>query len=135
MTSRKRHDLVFAIHIQSRGFAFVLFDRGLFPVDWGVHEVRGANKNARCLEQIASLFELHTPDVLVLQDMSDRGTPRAPRIQELNRRTEDLAHQLEIAVRRYPRAQVMEHFAQEGATTKHSIAERIANRVPALALY
>ena len=84
MISRRRHDLVFAIYLQARGFAFVLFEGWLAPVDWGVYDPRGADKNARCLTRIASLLELHTPDVLVFQDMSERGTLRAPRIQELN---------------------------------------------------
>jgi hypothetical protein len=80
MISRKRYDLVFAIYIQSRGFAFVLFEGWLASVDWGVFKARGAGKNARCLTRIASLLELHTPYVLVLQDMSERGTRRANRI-------------------------------------------------------
>src|SRR5438552_8492632 len=98
MIYRRRHDLVFAIHIQSRGFAFVLFEGWLAPVDWGVYEARGADKNARCLTRIASLLALHTPDVLVLQDTSERGTLRASRIQELNRRTAELADQYGIPV-------------------------------------
>ena len=70
MIFQRRYDLVLAIHLQSRGFAFVLFEGWLAPVDWGVQETRGADKNARCLTRIASLLALHTPDVLVLQDMS-----------------------------------------------------------------
>ena len=91
MIYRRRHDLVFAIHIQSRGFAFVLFEGWLAPVDWGVYDARGADKNARSLIRINSLLELHSPDVLVLQDMSERGTRRARRIRELNRRAAELA--------------------------------------------
>jgi hypothetical protein len=135
MISRKRHDLVFAIYPQSRGFAFVLFEGWLAPVDWGVQEIRGANKNALCLTRIASLLALHTPDVLVLQDMSERGTLRAPRIQELNRRIAELADQRGILVRTYSRAQVIEYFEEQGATTKHRIAETITKHIPALGLY
>ncbi|MGY4282626.1 hypothetical protein ACVWXO_001846 [Bradyrhizobium sp. LM2.7] len=36
MIFRKRHDLVPAIHLQSRGFAFVLLEDWLAPVDLGV---------------------------------------------------------------------------------------------------
>jgi hypothetical protein len=90
MISRRRYDLVLAIYPQTRGFAFVLFEGWLAPVDWAVYEACGADKNARCLSRIASLLALHTPDVLVLQDMSDRGTRRARRIQELNRTQQNL---------------------------------------------
>jgi len=131
----RRYDLVLALHLQSRGFAFVLFEGWLAPIDWGVQEIRGADKNARCLTRIASLLALHTPDVLVLQDMSERGTLRAPRIQELNRRIAELADQRGILVRTYSRAQVIEHFEEQGARTKQRIAETITKHIPALGLY
>jgi hypothetical protein len=38
MISRRRYDLVLAIYPQTRGFAFVLFEGWLSPVDWGIHE-------------------------------------------------------------------------------------------------
>jgi hypothetical protein len=135
MISRRRYDLVFAIYPQSRGFAFVLFQGRLAPVDWGVFEARGANKNARCLMRIASLLALHTPDVLVLQDMSERGTHRVRRIQELNRRAAELADQRGVRVKTYSRAQVVEYFLQKGVTTKQRIAETIAKHIPAFNLY
>ena len=135
MISPRRYDLVLAIHLQSRGFAFVLFEGWFAPVDWGVQEARGQKKNARSLTQIASLLTLHTPDVLVLQDMSGRGTLRAPRIQELNRRIAELADQRGIVVRTYSRTQVLDYFAELGAVTKHRVAETIAKHIPALNLY
>ena len=135
MIPRKRHDLVLAIYPQSRGFAFVLFEGWLSAVDWGIHEARGPGKNARCLTRINSLLELHMPDVVVLQDMSDRGTRRAPRIQQLNDRIAELAELRGIIVRKYSRAQVIEYFSDFGASTKQKIAETIAKQIPALSLY
>jgi hypothetical protein len=135
MIFQRRYDLVLAIHLQSRGFAFVLFEGWLAPVDWGVQDTRGKDKNTQCLTRIASLLALHTPDVLVLQDMSERGTLRAARIQELNRRIAELADQRGILVRMYSRAQVIEQFEEQGATTKQRIAETITKHIPALGLY
>ncbi|MEY9401803.1 exonuclease III [Bradyrhizobium japonicum] len=135
MIFKRRYDLVLAIQLQSRGFAFVLFEGWLAPVDWGVQDLRGADKNARCLARVASLVTLHTPDVLVLQDMSERGTVRAQRIQELDRRIAELADQRGILVRRYSRAEVIEHFEEQGARTKQRIAEAITKHIPALGLY
>jgi hypothetical protein len=135
MISRERHDLVLAIHLQSRGFAFVLFDGWSALVDWGVYDARGADKNVRCLDRIHSLLELHTPDVLVLQDMSDGGTRRAIRIRELNRDAAELADQRGMLVRMFSRAQVVEYFEELGAATKQKIAETIAKHMPALNLY
>lgn len=130
-----RRNFIFAIHLQTRGFAYVLFDESRVPIDWGVYDARGADKNARSLVRINSLLELHTPDVLVLQDMSKRGTRRARRIQELNRRAAELADQRGVVVKTYSRAQVLEYFAELGAVTKHQIAEAIAKHIPALSLY
>jgi hypothetical protein len=110
MTSRQQCDLVLAIHLQSRGFAFVLFEGWPALVDWGVYDARGRDKNARCLDRINSLLALHTPDVLVLQDMSEDGTHRARRIRNLNRDVAELADQRGIDVRMYSRAQVIEQF-------------------------
>src|ERR1700674_416749 len=131
----RRPNFIFAIHLQTRGFAYVLFEESRIPIDWGVYDARGADKNARSLIRINSLLELHTPDVLVLQDMSEQGTRRARRIRELNRRAAELADQRGVRVKRYSRAQVMEYFAELGAVTKHKIAEAIAKHIPALNLY
>jgi hypothetical protein len=87
------------------------------------------------MTRIASLLALHTPDVLVLQNMSERGTRRARRIRELNRRAAELADQRGVLVKTYSRAQVIEYFAELGAATKHKIAEAIAKHIPALSLY
>lgn len=130
-----RQNLILAIHLQTRGFAYVLFGESRIPIDWGVYDARGADKNARSLIRINSLLELHTPDVMVLQDMSERGTPRARRIRELNRRAAELADQRGVRVKTYSRAQVIGYFAEFGAVTKQQIAEAIAKHIPALDLY
>src|SRR5262249_27206682 len=135
MIPRRRYDLVLAIYPQSRGFAFVLFEGWLSPVDWGVHDARGPRKNAWCLNKINSLLDLHMPEVVVLQDMSDRDSHRAPRIQELNERIADLADRRGMVVHKYSRTKVLDYFQKVGASTKQKIAERIAKLVPALSLF
>jgi hypothetical protein len=75
------------------------------------------------------------PDVIVLQDMSNPGTRRVPRIQELNRRMAELAHLRGIVVHKYSRARMLDHFMERGGTTKQKMAETIAKQVPAFSLY
>jgi hypothetical protein len=135
MSSRKRPKLVLAIYFQTSGFGFVLLENGFSPVDWGAPEVRGHDRAKRCLKQIDALLALHTPDVLVLQDMSRSGMRRAPRIRVLNYQILLLAMRRGIPVRAFSRAQVLDHFEEFGATTKQCIAETIATRIPALSLY
>lgn len=133
MKTGERPRLVLAVHLQSRGFAFVLFGGSLLPVDWGVFDSRGANKNATCLKRIDALFALHTPDILLLQDASDRNR----RIRALSRGAAQRAAQRGISVRTYFRVQVVQHFEELGTIrgTKHRIAEQIVQQIPSLSLY
>lgn len=133
--ARKRHDLVLAIYPQKRGFAFIAFEGWLAPVDWGIHDVRIADKNAQCLRRVSTILALHTPDALVLQDMSEHGTRRAPRIRELNNLIAEHAELHGLPVHAYSRARVIECFKYYGGVTKQAIAETIAKHVPALSLY
>jgi hypothetical protein len=135
MTSTRRYEFVLAVYPSTRGLSFVLFEGFLSPVDWGVHEARGLNKNAQCLKSISKLFIQHTPDVLVIQDMSATGTRRAWRIESLNRAICDLAEMYGTPVCAYSRVQVRECFARLGFTTKHDIAGTIAKHIPALDRY
>ena len=134
MNSRKQSKLILAIYFQTSGFGFVLLEHRS-PVDWGAPEIRGRDRAKRSLKQIDSLLTLHTPDMLVLQDTTRRGTRRAPRIQALNRQTLLLAKRRGVPVRTFSRAQVRTYFDEFGATTKQRIAETIAQHIPALALY
>ena len=70
----------------------------------------------------------------MLQDTTRGGTRRAPRIHDLNRQTLQLAKRHRIPVHVYSRAQVVNFFEELGATTKQSIAERIAREISALGL-
>ncbi|HZS53850.1 MAG TPA: hypothetical protein VFA65_05570 [Bryobacteraceae bacterium] len=131
MISRRRYDLVLAIYPNTRGFAFVLFEGPLAPVDWAVVEVRGKDRMRQCLRRISVLLGRYAPDALVLQDMSAADTHRARRIQNLNEAIEALAGSQDIPTFRYSRASVREHFRNAGLPTKQRIAESIAKQIPA----
>jgi hypothetical protein len=131
MKTRKRYNLVLAIYPSTRGFAFVVFEGPLSPVDWSAREVRGQNKNQRCLVGIAAVLERYQPDALVLQDMSLTGTRRAHRLRELNACIGELADERGIPMFTYSRAQVRKAFEPFGLTNKHFIAEAIAKHIPA----
>ena len=135
MISQKRPKLVLAIYFHTKGFGFVLLQGWCAPVDWGTPELQGRDRATRCLKHVDALIVLHTPDVLVLQDTSKTGTRRAPRIRALNRQTLQLAKRRGVPVRTYSRAQVLDYFEELGASTKHRIAEIIAQHIPALGLY
>jgi len=133
MNVPRRYAFVLAIYVNTRGFAFVLFEGSLAPVDWSVRELRGPRKQARCLARIVTLLDQFLPDVLVLQDTS--ATLRARRITELNEAIAALAEARGLPVYVYSRDKVREAFAHFGVNNKQALAEIIAKHIPAFERY
>jgi len=131
MNDFRRYVLVLAIYFNSRGFAFVIFESSLSPVDWGVKEVRGDRKHARCLVKIDAILDQYQPDVLVLQDSSPRGTLRARRITKLNSAIAELATGRGMALYAYSRADIWNAFRDVGVSNKHDLAMVVALNIPA----
>ena len=124
-------DIVLAIYPTTRGIAFALMKSPLAPIDWGVKGVQGPDKNALCLERVATLLEVNQPDVVVLEDPTSPRLRRSARIERLTRAIETLARDQVVDVHRYPRSAVQDCFSQFGARTRYEIAVAIATRVPA----
>jgi Holliday junction resolvasome RuvABC endonuclease subunit len=131
----KRNELVLAIYLNRRGFAFVLFEAPLSPVDWGIARRDGDRRNAHCLKAIAALIRRYRPDVLVLQDTSWTGTRRSPRITNLNAAIFELAERDGIPVCAFLRERVRAAFSHLGSASKHAIAEAIVKHIPAFERY
>lgn len=135
MIPRRRYDHVLALCLQSRGFAFALFESFLSPIDWGLRHARTKAKNAQCLAHLDRLFAQYAPDVLVLEDVPARGDRRATRIHELHHAVVDLAQGRGVAVRLLTREAVLAHIAPLSSVTKQALAEKIAQQLPALRRY
>jgi hypothetical protein len=135
MNDRKRHDMVLAVYPNTRGFAFVVFEGQLSPVDWGIKIIRGQRKQSQCLRHIEKLLIRYEPDAVILQDMSAAGTPRAPRIQKLNSAVEELCERIGLPTYKFSRSEVRNAFSYLGIVTKQSIAEAIAKHVSAFERY
>lgn len=124
--------LVLAVHLTTRGLAYILFEGSLSPVDWGMKEVRGPRKNARCLARLSKIIARYQPDTLVMEDCSGKDSSRSTRIRRLYQATETIARSQAIDVFRYSRRQVRQCFEKVGASTKHEIAQAISQFIPAL---
>ena len=135
MNHARKYALTMSLYTNSRGFAFVLFEGTLSPYDWRVLEVRGPKKDEQCLNKIIAILDRAEPDVLVLQDTSPGGTPRASRLVALNDAVEAAAHQKSIPVFKYSRAEVYSCFASAGFVNKQTLAELIAKHIPAFEPY
>ncbi len=135
MNMLKRYELVLAIYLTRRGFAFVLFEGSLSPVDWGTTRRDGYAKNDSCLKVVTVLIRRYQPDVLVLQDTSWTGTHRSKRITNLNAAIFELAEGLGIPVCVFSRDRVRVTFSHLGSPSKHAIAEAITRHIPAFERY
>jgi hypothetical protein len=135
MSALIRHSSIMSIYPNSRGFAFVLFEGALAPLDWGLVEVRGADKNRECLRRIGVLMGRYEPAAVILQKTDVDRAYRAQRIRSLNEAIAALAETQGISVFTYSRARVRDCFAYLGVPTKQHIAEVIAKHIPAFERY
>jgi len=132
MSGVRRRDLVLALYLFTRGIAFTLFEGPLSPVDWGVKDIRGRQKNAQSVESAKRVVDRLQPDIVVLLDFPDPHGRRAIRIRRLQRLIASYAEGQAIEVRRYTRQNVRECFKGVGAVTRYEIAQAIASQIHAL---
>ena len=131
MRDAKRHLITLAIYFSTRGSSFVLFEGTLSPYDWGIFEVRGPKRKATCHRKVTQLLDRYEIDVLVVQDTGPEGTRRAARMTTLNAAVEAAAREHGVPVFKYSRADVYSSFASAGFSNKQTLAEVIANHIPA----
>jgi hypothetical protein len=128
MIKRQRYDLILSIYLSTRGFAYVLSEGAMNPLDWGYPEARGPYKNDKVLESVRSLVRRYLPDVLILEDTAHPSSHRSRRIQRLNTAIVEFVTESGIPVTFVSREQVREAFRVYGAETKDEIAEVIEER-------
>jgi hypothetical protein len=131
MSRIRRGELVLAVHPFTRGVAFTLFEGPLSPIDWGMKDIRGPQKNALALDATKQLIERLQPDVLVLQDFSGPHGRSGHRIHRLHRFIASYAEGQAIEVCTYSRKIIRERFKDVGAVTRYEIAQAIAAQVHA----
>jgi hypothetical protein len=127
--------LVLAVYPNTRGFAFVLFEGPLAPVDWAVVETRGERKNEQCLKRVGKLLEQYAPDAFILPKITGGGMRRAKRIQVLNDRIYALAIDRGIKCFAFSREEVYSTFSYLHIVNKQVVAEILARHIPALERY
>jgi Holliday junction resolvasome RuvABC endonuclease subunit len=135
MIKRQRYDLILSIYLSTRGFAYVLSEGAMNPLDWGYPEARGPYKNDKVLESVRSLVRRYLPDVLILEDTAHPSSHRSRRIQRLNTAIVEFVTESGVPVTFVSREQVREAFHIYGAVTKDEIAEVIEERWPVFVPY
>ena len=62
------------LYPNARGFAYVIFEGPLSPVDWGISEILHREGRLKtCMKRLAALFDRYCPDVLVLRAAGTTG--------------------------------------------------------------
>lgn len=135
MTRESRYNFVAAIYLNSRGFAFVVFEGELAPVDWGVVEARGSAKREKILARVKQLLLRCKPHVLVLQKMLSTDVHRPERIRSLNEAIAEEAQRNNMPVVFFSRDEIRRNFGYLGCVTKEAIASAIAKHIPAFIRY
>lgn len=133
MTDVRLQRLVLAVYPFSRGFAFVFFEGPGSPFEWGVREIKEKHKNNKTLEALKKLIDQYRPEVLVIEDTTERGSRRTSRIRKLYRMLGHMADAEYVDLSRCTKREIKACFKPVGASTKYEIAKAIALQIPAFA--
>lgn len=128
------HFSVLALHPQSRGYAFALFDGPERLIDWGVREIRSSvkHRNVRTMLDVEYLLERLQPDCVVVEEFEGDDSRRAERIRNLCRNILHAAIARGMEAEQIRKEDVVRAFADTGATTRYEVAQVIARVIPAL---
>ena len=125
----RRHDLVMAVFPNARGFAYVVFEGPLAPIDWGMSDAYGPEKNTKSLRLISAAVRRLLPDLLVLRGLTGEVLGRNSRLRRLQEAIALFAEVQGIPCVSVSREQVQRAFAFLGSPTRYAIAEAIAKRI------
>lgn len=122
--------LVLAVHPNRRGFAWVVFEGPLSPVDWGMASAK-VGRNAKLLARFERLLQRYEPDCVVFEEFETGDVRRLDRSRLLCRAMAHLAATRGIEPCVYRRAVIRTCFANAGAVTRYEIANVIATHIEA----
>jgi hypothetical protein len=127
MPTLPKNTILLAIDPTSRGFAFAVLEAPAFLVDWGSRRATSSN----FLQKVDDLFSRYTPDVLVLEDLADKGARRRKRARREIGSIERRALRRGLRVEHISRVGVLDTFAP--GKSKYEAALRLAEIFPVLA--
>jgi hypothetical protein len=127
-----RETLVMAFYPNARGFAHVVFEGPLFPVDWGISDVRRRGRRLDTyVRRLSVLIDRYHPDVLVLRGRSKER--ELPATQTAIDTIVTLAEGKGVQTYTVSRKEIQRAFAHLGSPTRYAIAGSIAKHIPIFA--
>ena len=123
-----------ALYATRRGVSFACFIHPSMVTEWGSkHIVSNENeKNAATLRLAKELIDRIRPDVLVIENVEDGYSRRAPRMKPLYRAIARYGEKREIPMHMYSRRELVDVFSAVGASVKHEFNAAIATLIPTL---
>jgi Holliday junction resolvasome RuvABC endonuclease subunit len=119
-----------AVALTSRGLGYAVLEGEKSLIESSHMSVRKGDKNKQCLTKVEKLATFYRPDVLVLQDVTAKGSRRAPRIKRLHEEVIGLARKQKIKVELISEVQLRTLLLGDPRVTKHEIAEMVAKLFP-----
>jgi hypothetical protein len=118
---------ILAVALSTRGFGFVVMEGQKTLIEWGGKVAKG-DKNVQSHANVEKLVEFYQPAVLVLQDVTAKGSRRAPRIKALNQQIIKSARNRKLKVALFSRKELLSVILGDVKGTKHEMAKVIAGR-------
>lgn len=129
----KERAVILAFYPHARGFAYVVFEGPLCPVDWGMSDIPLRVRTQKCLRRLSALLDQYEPDVLLIREASHGRAGK--RIGELLSSIEGLGESRGSFTAKISRKQIQRAFEHLGTPTRHAIVEAISKSIPMLAPY
>lgn len=122
--------LVLAIHPNSRGFGWVLFENAHTPVAWSlVHG--GTKRKNRLFERFKYLLDRYEPRAFVLQEFENCVNGRSDKTAHLCHAMRDEAEGRGIETPIFDREAIQLAFSKFGASSRSEITQVIATHIDA----
>ena len=119
---------VLAIACNSRGLGFAVMEGQKTLVKCGLKKTKKAS-NAESLLKLSELLRDYYPDVLVLENYSEKGSRRLARLRKLGRQIVLLAQTQKQKIALLSKADIKK-FLDHPNATKHELAQMLGERFP-----
>lgn len=125
----ERDRVILAFYPNARGFAHVVFEGPLSPVDWGISDVpRRKGRLDTYARRLSVLIGRYRPDLVVLREGSGGGENSGTRAWVKTAKA--LAGSGGIPTVTLSRVKIREAFAYLEPPTRYAIAKAIAREIP-----
>lgn len=123
---------VLAVHVNCRGFGYVVVEGTERLVDWGVKQVIQFGQ-AKTVDVVAELVRQYRPRLVLLEDILSEANRRSPRAVLVTRRITEFLGEWGVGCQLMPARLVADTFRRWGAQTKQDRARTIVDLLPVLA--